>query len=195
MRTRASCDPRCVSTKDRAKGRKGLRRGQSGPIAAKPSKLPAQLCGERASEIWPVRKITGVRSTFPTDFILHSTTMAPVAEKAQTAPATHKQPSRKGKKAWRKNVDITELQEGVEDVREQIIQGYEPVTYILRTFQLTPLQWCSDRETCRGAFRYRHQGRRRCSSRLQQAPQASEGRRDYCTTLKSPRGRHQETQV
>ena len=51
--------------------------------------------------------------------------MAPAAEKTQAAPATHKQPSRKGKKAWRKNVDITELQEGVEDVREQIIQGYE----------------------------------------------------------------------
>ncbi|TIA15020.1 p60 domain-containing protein [Aureobasidium pullulans] len=49
--------------------------------------------------------------------------MAPVAEKTQAAPATHKQPSRKGKKAWRKNVDITELQEGVEDVRDQIIQG------------------------------------------------------------------------
>ncbi|KAH0158288.1 hypothetical protein KCU86_g19941, partial [Aureobasidium melanogenum] len=49
--------------------------------------------------------------------------MAPVAEKTQSAPATHKQPSRKGKKAWRKNVDITELQAGVEDIREQIIQG------------------------------------------------------------------------
>lgn len=57
--------------------------------------------------------------------------MAPVAEKAQTAPATHKQPSRKGKKAWRKNVDITELQEGVEDVREQIIQGYGMATFAL----------------------------------------------------------------
>lgn len=51
--------------------------------------------------------------------------MADLTEKTQAAPATHKQPSRKGKKAWRKNVDITELQEGVEDVRDQIIQGYE----------------------------------------------------------------------
>lgn len=50
--------------------------------------------------------------------------MANVAEKTLAAPATHKQPSRKGKKAWRKNVDITELQEGVDDVREQIIQGF-----------------------------------------------------------------------
>jgi hypothetical protein len=86
--------------------------------------------------------------------------MAPVAEKTQAAPATHKQPSRKGKKAWRKNVDITELQEGVEDVREQIIQGYEPAMCILRTLKLTRLQWCPDRETCRRALHFRHQGRR-----------------------------------
>jgi hypothetical protein len=71
---------------------------------------------------------------FSIDHILISTTMAPVAEKPQAAPATHKQPSRKGKKAWRKNVDITELQEGVEDVREQIIQGYGIAMCVLRTF-------------------------------------------------------------
>lgn len=39
------------------------------------------------------------------------------------APATYKQPSRKGKKAWRKNVDVTDVQAGLEDVRDQIIQG------------------------------------------------------------------------
>lgn len=38
------------------------------------------------------------------------------------APATHGQPSRKGKKAWRKNVDITEVQKGLEDAREEIIK-------------------------------------------------------------------------
>jgi len=42
---------------------------------------------------------------------------------AATAPAQYKQPSRKGKKAWRKNVDVTEVQAGLDDVREQIIQG------------------------------------------------------------------------
>jgi hypothetical protein len=82
------------------------------------------LAEKERTRFGPVRKITGVSSAFPIDFILFSTTMAPVAEKVQAAPATHKQPSRKGKKAWRKNVDITELQEGVADVREQIIQGY-----------------------------------------------------------------------
>ncbi|KAI1848153.1 hypothetical protein JX265_011801 [Neoarthrinium moseri] len=39
------------------------------------------------------------------------------------APATHKQPSRKGKKAWRKNVDVTEVQKGLEDLNEEIIKG------------------------------------------------------------------------
>ncbi|TGZ82914.1 P60-like protein [Ascodesmis nigricans] len=34
-----------------------------------------------------------------------------------------KQPSRKGKKAWRKNVDITDVQSGLEQVREEIAQG------------------------------------------------------------------------
>ncbi|TVY90849.1 Ribosome biogenesis protein [Lachnellula willkommii] len=42
---------------------------------------------------------------------------------APNAPQQHKQPSRKGKKAWRKNVDVTEIQEGLEEVREQIIKG------------------------------------------------------------------------
>jgi nucleolar protein 53 len=39
------------------------------------------------------------------------------------APAQYKQSSRKGKKAWRKNVDVTQIQSGLEDVRDQIIQG------------------------------------------------------------------------
>ena len=42
---------------------------------------------------------------------------------ANGAPQQHKQPSRKGKKAWRKNVDITQIQVGLGDAREQTIQG------------------------------------------------------------------------
>ncbi|GAM89013.1 hypothetical protein ANO11243_070470 [Dothideomycetidae sp. 11243] len=41
----------------------------------------------------------------------------------KTAPATHSQPSRKGKKAWRKNVDLSEVQTGLEEAREELIQG------------------------------------------------------------------------
>lgn len=43
---------------------------------------------------------------------------------APGAPAQHKQPSRKGKKAWRKNVDVTEIQEGLEEVREEVLKGF-----------------------------------------------------------------------
>lgn len=39
------------------------------------------------------------------------------------APQQYKQPSRKGKRAWRKNVDVSEIQEGLETVREEVIQG------------------------------------------------------------------------
>ncbi|KAK3697571.1 hypothetical protein LTR37_017402 [Vermiconidia calcicola] len=39
-----------------------------------------------------------------------------------TAPATLSQPSRKGKKAWRKNVDLSEVQQGLETTRDEIIK-------------------------------------------------------------------------
>ncbi|KAK2765677.1 hypothetical protein FQN54_008533 [Arachnomyces sp. PD_36] len=42
---------------------------------------------------------------------------------APAAPQQYKQPSRKGKKAWRKNVDVSEVQEGLEVVRDEVIQG------------------------------------------------------------------------
>ena len=38
-------------------------------------------------------------------------------------PQQHKQPSRKGKRAWRKNVDITPVQQGLESLREEIRLG------------------------------------------------------------------------
>ncbi len=42
---------------------------------------------------------------------------------AMEAPQQHKQPSRKGKKAWRKNVDVSEVEVGLEKAREEIIAG------------------------------------------------------------------------
>lgn len=39
------------------------------------------------------------------------------------APQQYKQPSRKGKKAWRKNVDVTEIEAGLENTREEVIRG------------------------------------------------------------------------
>lgn len=38
-------------------------------------------------------------------------------------PQQHKQPSRKGKKAWRKNVDVTDIDVGLEEVRDEVIKG------------------------------------------------------------------------
>lgn len=46
-----------------------------------------------------------------------------MADMAALAPATHKQPSRKGKKAWRKNVDLTDVHQGLDTVRDEILQG------------------------------------------------------------------------
>jgi nucleolar protein 53 len=46
------------------------------------------------------------------------------------APSQLSQPSRKGKKAWRKNVDIQDVEKGLEDMREEErVLGYV-ITYI-----------------------------------------------------------------
>ena len=45
------------------------------------------------------------------------------------APQQYKQPSRKGKKAWRKNVDVTEIQKGLEEGRDEVITGYVTIFY------------------------------------------------------------------
>ncbi|KAF4982232.1 hypothetical protein FZEAL_2116 [Fusarium zealandicum] len=42
---------------------------------------------------------------------------------AGDAPKQFTQPSRKGKKAWRKNVDVTEVQQGLAELNKEIIQG------------------------------------------------------------------------
>ena len=52
-------------------------------------------------------------------------------EKSKIAPQQYKQPSRKGKKAWRKNVDISEVQVGLEQLREEVIQGCVSLLYDL----------------------------------------------------------------
>jgi nucleolar protein 53 len=41
------------------------------------------------------------------------------------APQQLKQTSRKGKKAWRKNVDVSDIQAELENVREEILKGFE----------------------------------------------------------------------
>jgi nucleolar protein 53 len=53
------------------------------------------------------------------------------------APQQHKQHSRKGKKAWRKNVDLSEIQEGLEVVRDEVIKGYKLSSIRSRTIMVT----------------------------------------------------------
>lgn len=38
---------------------------------------------------------------------------------ATSAPAQPKQPSRKGKRAWRKNIDINDVEQQLEELREE----------------------------------------------------------------------------
>jgi hypothetical protein len=47
-----------------------------------------------------------------------------MAAKEEETPARYKQPSRKGKKAWRKNIDIREVEEGIQELRDELIEGY-----------------------------------------------------------------------
>ncbi|KAF2396729.1 P60-like protein [Trichodelitschia bisporula] len=42
---------------------------------------------------------------------------------ATLPPQQHAQPSRKGKKAWRKNVDLTQVESGLSTVRDEVITG------------------------------------------------------------------------
>ncbi|OAA68319.1 p60 domain containing protein [Niveomyces insectorum RCEF 264] len=42
---------------------------------------------------------------------------------SHTAPQQHSQPSRKGRKAWRKNVDVSEVEKGLEERNNEIIKG------------------------------------------------------------------------
>ena len=48
------------------------------------------------------------------------------------APSQHNQSSRKGKKAWRKNVDIEEVEQGLEGLRqEERVTGYTTVFLLI----------------------------------------------------------------
>lgn len=46
---------------------------------------------------------------------------------AISAPQTHNQPSRKGKKAWRKNIDINPITDGLADLRDEVITTGGPI--------------------------------------------------------------------
>lgn len=56
---------------------------------------------------------------------LHLTILPPTIYNTSkmSAPASHKQPSRKGPKAWRKNIDLTQVQSGLENTRDELLAG------------------------------------------------------------------------
>lgn len=57
--------------------------------------------------------------TLPRQAITHELTM----DRSIDAPQQYKQPSRKGKGAWRKNVDVSEVLAGLDEARDEVIQG------------------------------------------------------------------------
>lgn len=60
--------------------------------------------------------------------------LQPLSSGSTVAPQQPTQPSRKGKKAWRKNVDVSEVQKGLADLNDEIIRGWGSRDYeILRT--------------------------------------------------------------
>lgn len=56
-------------------------------------------------------------------------------------PKQFAQPSRKGKKAWRKNVDVTDVEHGLEELNEEIIRGYEPPEQVSHPFSFARINF------------------------------------------------------
>ena len=64
------------------------------------------------------------------------------------APAQHNQTSRKGKKAWRKNIDIDAVEEGLEEMRvEERVTGY--VLCFFHVYHWAKLGECCEGQRCR----------------------------------------------
>lgn len=54
------------------------------------------------------------------------------------APSQRAQASRKGKRAWRKNIDIDPVEEGLEEIRaEERVVGCVPLYHVLLNHELT----------------------------------------------------------
>ena len=77
----------------------------------------------RLEEIWMLEKHVSLEHLrcSRSNYIYFARIMAP--ERSTEAPQQHKQPSRKGKRAWRKHVDVSDVQAGLEEVREEVIKG------------------------------------------------------------------------
>jgi hypothetical protein len=96
---------------------------------AQPLKLQPRREADSGPDHWGQKNVHPEKSQVggctTQTFTTNSTTMA---DSAVLPPQQHSQPSRKGKKAWRKNVNVTEIETGLEEVREEIIKGYFTVS-------------------------------------------------------------------
>ncbi len=64
------------------------------------------------------------------------------------APSQHSQASRKGKRAWRKNVDIAEVENGLEELREEErVLGYAPFKQLINKISSIAARHCIKRQT------------------------------------------------
>ena len=116
-------------------------------------------------------------------------------EKPTEEPQQHKQPSRKGKKAWRKHVDVSDVQAGLEQARDEVIKGSVPVNssrYLDFTVTLTRLKRYYCRETLHRSFYTRYQRLGSHPKILQQNPQAAKSRSNSGPALRSTSNRQSQ---
>lgn len=92
--------------------------GTSAEHKSAPALFSISFCPSQNSSLWCGSRLADLDHELVSMPILKPPAISP------GAPQQHKQSSRKGKKAWRKNVDVSDVQEGLELVRGEVIQGY-----------------------------------------------------------------------
>lgn len=77
------------------------------------------IAGEKSDFLWVPKGRLSVNLRYSASKLCDLT----VIMSSVGAPQQHKQASRKGKKAWRKNVDVTDVQDGLEIYQEEVRAG------------------------------------------------------------------------
>ena len=103
------------------------------------------------------------------------------------APQQYKQSSRKGKRAWRKNVDVSAIEAGLENVREEIIKGLVGYTNAIPicSYLIVYKQWHYRREALRRAFHSRYRRVPADPKIVQQGLQTAKSRSNTGSTFHS----------
>ena len=116
-------------------------------------------------------------------------------EQSTEEPQQRKQPSRKGKKAWRKHVDLSDVQTGLEQARDEVIKGSVPMNSSRCTDNtdiLTSLKRHHRRETLHRSFHIRYYRLGSHPKILQQNPQAAESRSNFGPALRRTSNRQSQ---